>query len=579
MSSADIRDPAGDEVRACLSRILGSEEFRNSPNLSAFLAFIVERALEGRADTIKAYTVATQVLGRPVSFDPQADPIVRVEATRLRRALDRYYGFAGAGDAVRIAIPRGTYVPVIGWRSDPDPAQELLEPTPAHDVSSPADRAGRRLGFGIAASIMVAATAAAAGYVIRSGAPARVDQAPFLAVMGDASLASRGREGTALTTFATLLVPPLAEGSAGARAYAVLLTDLLRSGLARFEDVAIIESPAQQPGGRGSSDDTYSLLGRVSRTANEHRIAMRLRHEVSRQVVWSAEFVVPDARRAEGEEMRLMRQIAATLVSPGGVLARDAASAKAAADPKTVPAACIVLSDAALSRGDAGLIGEARECLSRTAQDYPRFAPARAMLARTLVETWRLSAAPAAGLLDDALQDARAAVALAPQVARNHVALSEILAARGDHAGAEEAARRALDLNPYSAEVVANLAFRDIEAGRYGEGAAALSDLLDSGTPPVPWQAFFSALAAYGAGQPAPKTRDAGLADLHPSEVLAAVVAGQSRKPAALRTAVTDIRRRLPSAGDPAEFTRRLGLQPELAGEVTRRLAAALASG
>src|SRR3954447_23247822 len=80
------------EARDALSRVLGSEEFRASPNLTAFLNFIVERTLEGREDTIKAYTVATQVLGRPESFDPQVDPIVRVEATRLRRSLERYYG-------------------------------------------------------------------------------------------------------------------------------------------------------------------------------------------------------------------------------------------------------------------------------------------------------------------------------------------------------------------------------------------------------------------------------------------------------------------------------------------------------
>ena len=71
-------------ARGRSGRVLGSEEFRASPNLTAFLRFIVERTLEGREDTIKAYTVATEVLGRPESFDPQVDPIVRVEATRLQ---------------------------------------------------------------------------------------------------------------------------------------------------------------------------------------------------------------------------------------------------------------------------------------------------------------------------------------------------------------------------------------------------------------------------------------------------------------------------------------------------------------
>src|SRR6476469_723973 len=107
------------EARDALGRVLCSEEFRASPNLTAFLRFIVERTLEGREDSIKAYTVATEVLGRPESFDPQVDPIVRVEATRLRRSLERYYG--RCTDPVVIDIPRGSYVPTFAMRGE-DPA-------------------------------------------------------------------------------------------------------------------------------------------------------------------------------------------------------------------------------------------------------------------------------------------------------------------------------------------------------------------------------------------------------------------------------------------------------------------------
>jgi tetratricopeptide (TPR) repeat protein len=582
MLPTDSRDPAGTEVRASLARILVSDEFRNSPNLSAFLAFIVERALEGRADTIKAYTVATQVLGRPVSFDPQADPIVRVEATRLRRALDRYYGHAGSGEQIRISIPRGTYVPVIGWRPEPDGsagAEELIDPPSGGHDERMRDRGSRRLAFGIAASVMVAATAAGAGFVLRAGAPARQEPAtPVIALARDAAAPPRARDGTALTTFATLLVPPLAEGTTGARAYAILLTDLLRSGLARFDDVAVVESPAEQPGGRGSSEDTYSLLGRVARTGNEHRIALRLRHEVSRQIVWSAEFVVPDARRAEGEEMRLMREIAVTLVSPGGVIARDSGSAKAAADPRVVPAACIVLSASALAQGEDATMREARGCLAEAARDNPRFAAPRAMQARLAVETWRTVAAPEPALLDTALDDARAAVKIAPQGARNYLALSEVLAARGDRAAAEEAITRALELNPYSSEVLAAAAARDIEAGRYAEGQRLMTELQEAGAPPAPWQNFYEAIANFS-GEWQLRSRSPGQADQHPSGSLALLVAGGGADPATPAAAL-DVRRRIPAAAtDPVDFAGRFALQPQAAEELVRRLKAAMASG
>lgn len=64
-----------------------------------------------RADHIKGYTIATEVFGRKEDFDQTTDPIVSVEACRLRRALEHYYLVAGLQDPVRIDIPKGSYVP------------------------------------------------------------------------------------------------------------------------------------------------------------------------------------------------------------------------------------------------------------------------------------------------------------------------------------------------------------------------------------------------------------------------------------------------------------------------------------
>ena len=73
-------------IRAGLDRVLVSDAFRAAPQLSAFLSFVVERTVEGRAAELKGYTIAVEGLGRPADFNPQLDPIVRVEAGRLRRA-------------------------------------------------------------------------------------------------------------------------------------------------------------------------------------------------------------------------------------------------------------------------------------------------------------------------------------------------------------------------------------------------------------------------------------------------------------------------------------------------------------
>src|SRR4051794_14199309 len=110
-AQADI--PVGDgEIRLALERMAASEAFRGSPQLIAFLRYVVEATLRGQADRIKGYTIATEALGRTVDFDPQADPIVRVEATRLRRALNRYRAGATGADEVFIDLPLGSYVPV-----------------------------------------------------------------------------------------------------------------------------------------------------------------------------------------------------------------------------------------------------------------------------------------------------------------------------------------------------------------------------------------------------------------------------------------------------------------------------------
>ena len=66
-----------------------SDVFTSSPQLASFLVFIVDALLRGQAERLKGYTIGVEVLRRDVNFDPQIDPIVRVEATRLRRAIGR----------------------------------------------------------------------------------------------------------------------------------------------------------------------------------------------------------------------------------------------------------------------------------------------------------------------------------------------------------------------------------------------------------------------------------------------------------------------------------------------------------
>jgi hypothetical protein len=103
--------PSPESVKSQLDRILQSERFRGSGKQKEFLRFVVGETLANRASQLKGYNIALAVYGRKEGFDPQVDPIVRVAAGRLRRALEHHYLTDGINDPVRIEIPKGGYTP------------------------------------------------------------------------------------------------------------------------------------------------------------------------------------------------------------------------------------------------------------------------------------------------------------------------------------------------------------------------------------------------------------------------------------------------------------------------------------
>src|SRR5579875_1330827 len=101
---------SGAEVRAELERILASAKFATQDRLQKFLRYIVERALEGHADELKERTIGSEVFGRRLDYDPKTDPVVRVQARRLREKLSGYYE-SQPGSRIRIVLQKGSYVP------------------------------------------------------------------------------------------------------------------------------------------------------------------------------------------------------------------------------------------------------------------------------------------------------------------------------------------------------------------------------------------------------------------------------------------------------------------------------------
>lgn len=60
--------PGPDEIRAQLARVISSPEFPKAGRGAAFLTFVVEEALSGRAHRLKGYTVAIEVFKRSDTF-------------------------------------------------------------------------------------------------------------------------------------------------------------------------------------------------------------------------------------------------------------------------------------------------------------------------------------------------------------------------------------------------------------------------------------------------------------------------------------------------------------------------------
>jgi tetratricopeptide (TPR) repeat protein len=100
-----------------LDRIISSEIFKRSERRRRFLTYVVSEALAGRSERLKGYSIALEVFDLPASFDPLVNPVVRIEAGRLRDKLRDYYETVGRLDPILIELPRGSYEPTIAFQN------------------------------------------------------------------------------------------------------------------------------------------------------------------------------------------------------------------------------------------------------------------------------------------------------------------------------------------------------------------------------------------------------------------------------------------------------------------------------
>ena len=128
---------AAEEIRLALHDIVASETFAKAPRMRHLLNYLVEKKLNGQAHEVNEYAIGLEVFGRdPRSYDTGADPLVRVQAGRLRERLKVYYATRSGVSPLHISIPLGNYVPQLS-RVAPEPAvarATLLALTPLSDL-------------------------------------------------------------------------------------------------------------------------------------------------------------------------------------------------------------------------------------------------------------------------------------------------------------------------------------------------------------------------------------------------------------------------------------------------------------
>jgi adenylate cyclase len=515
-----------EDIHRQLERICTSKTFRGSLRLTRFLRFVVETTLAGKSDTVKAYTIAVEALDRGCDFNPESDPIVRVEAGRLRHALARYYAEAGRDDAVAIDLPRGTYVPVFhrpGTENDnaSAPAPYVFEGASEDLDCAPPSGAQRAVA---SANLWTRATRTAriALYAVSVLAILQVlfDIDQQLTGGGNRGLLFKlwptrnavAVQSPAIAGEPVIYVEPVtAVGDPTPDVpRASMIRERMFNALARFDDVTVVSDPPRD--GPAASPSASKFAGKL---APNYRLstavnyfpdgavmeAVRLIDAADGTIVWAKSYDHkgdPNPNRPRGH---ISSDVAQTLLQQFGVIQAREASKRTNADPMQDSYRCILDTNAYQRGFNPSLYGPARDCLEHaTAESHP-LDGVFVKLARLYVSDYQFGGAggPAGNraALDRAYQMAVRAVDIKPTSAVAQFAMEQVLLARRDFEQAKVAGENALSLNPYDNAVIFGRAARLILTGQIDEGMAALRQNTNKKSAVWTGHHFLLALGSY----------------------------------------------------------------------------------
>lgn len=498
--------PSAEQVRAALDEILGWQGISRSPQLAHLLRYVVEKTLAGDEASIKAYSIAVDVFGRPQSFDPQADPIVRVQARRLRTVLERFYETGQAHIGVQIRLPIGRYVPEFSMLGT-DLAR--AGSVPAKLPEMPAVRPGLNR-FVLNALLGLCLTFIGVGIavaVVRWTLP-QVGP-PGAEAMPDFPQVTVG-------TFDNLTGEATLDDDVAA------IGERLAASLGRFEMVRVVSDGRQ-----------YTVRGSVQQLDGQFAVRALLSRKGSDGILWSTT-VEPRAGTTDTEALTTAStMLASQLGLPSGPLqAPGLGWLSQQTSPPVRPNLYVCLLEYVAWRNVRKLpqAADAEDCLRQVLAVQPDDALGLAALAG--LSSWRKGYEGAAGtdkvaLLADEATEAGRAVALMPTSSFAYEQQGLVLARQGLLDAAVGALKKAVDLNPASTDALAVYGLLVWGSGSVEAGRQVAERAITSIASPPPWYYITRAFDAlrqrrYYDAIDAAQALAAGDEELGPSIALAA---------------------------------------------------------
>lgn len=465
-----------DEAKEELERILSDPRFHATARAKRMLRYIAERCFEGESNGVKAYAIAIDVLGRPERFDTNADPIVRIEMSRLRNALSNYYEAYGNELDVVVHLPVGRYLAVFTSSvaiSRPAIAEMNKSGEPCghpEDASLIGGSAAwPKQYLGIGASILALAVAGSAAGAYFTSGPSMTSR-PTVSVSVTAAEDSRATEADDAGRY-------------------------LVAAMSRFRTLDMTEGTASSLNTTGKAD--YEIEMKYYADDDDRTIWWQVIDGEDRGILRSGiDRVQIDGRSEITVRDELVATLAKRFASTRGVIS----NLEAHEDPTaiTLGNACVLRGEIALDEGGRIGIAQVRSCLEGTLARQPNNSDVMSVLSRVVVAS--TGADPDNTDFDKATTLANRAVLVDPGSDRAYVALMMVNFYSGKTEAAIAAGNKALEINPHNPDVLAKLA-GVLQSAGFESAAVSLAKDATENVEAVPRDArIVLALDAYSRG-------------------------------------------------------------------------------